>query len=159
MPSPDTPGPGVPRRARRRPGWVPAVVAVLVGAGVGLLGTVLHLNFSWIGGTSTAEGAWVLPWGAVLALLLSGSAQLWWTLRSSVPWAGGVVAIAAFTTAMVLGNWPGLDTWAVAANEYTLAVVPGPAIAGTVWIWGIPVVAILTMLLAQPLLRHPVASD
>ncbi|MFC4370786.1 hypothetical protein [Citricoccus nitrophenolicus] len=154
MPSPD-----VPRRDRRRPGWVPAVVAVLVGAGVGLLGTVLHLNFSWIGGTSTAEGAWVLPWGAVLALLLTGSAQLWWTLRSSVVWTGGVVAIAAFTTAMVLGNWPGLDTWAVAANEYTLQVLPGPAIAGTVWIWGIPVVAILTMLLAQPLLRHPVTQD
>ncbi|MEV4901713.1 hypothetical protein AB0K08_10275 [Citricoccus sp. NPDC055426] len=130
-----------------------------MGAGVGLLGTVLHLNFAWIGGTSTAEGAWILPWGAVLALLLTGSAQLWWTLRSSVPWAGGVLAISAFTTAMVLGNWPGLDTLAVAANEYTLTVVPGPAIAGTVWIWGIPVVAVVAMLVAQPLLRVPASED
>ncbi|MGM7668768.1 hypothetical protein [Microbacterium sp. A93] len=154
MPSPDE-----PHQGRRRPGWVPAAAAVLVGAGAAVLGTILHLNFTWIGGTSTADGAWILPWGAVLALLLTGSAQLWWTLKCSVPWAGGVLAISAFTTAMVLGNWPGLDTLAVAANEYTLAVVPGPAIAGTVWIWGIPLVAILTMLAAQPLLRHPVASD
>jgi hypothetical protein len=128
------------------------VVSVLLGAAVGILGTVLHLNFAW-------AGTVVLPWGAVLALLLVGSAQLWWTLRSSLAWTGGVVAIAAFTTAMAMGNWPGLDAFAVGANEYTLSVVPGPAIAGMVWIWGIPVVAIITMLVAQPLLRHPAARD
>ncbi|MFC0248013.1 hypothetical protein ACFFIO_05805 [Citricoccus parietis] len=153
---------GRERRGTRptgRRGWVPLLVAVLIGAGVGILGTVLHLHFSWIGGTTTEEGAWVLPWGAVLALLLVASAQLWWTLRSSLAWTGGVVAIAAFTTAMVMGNWPGLDTFAVAANDYTFAVVPGPAIAGTVWVWGLPAVAIITMLLAQPLLRYPVARD
>jgi hypothetical protein len=127
-------------------------VSILMGAAIGVLGTVLHLNFSW-------AGEFVLPWGAVLALLLLGAAQLWWTLHSSLAWTGGVLAIAAFTTAMVLGNWPGLDSFAVPANQYTLSVVPGPAVAGMIWVWGIPVVAIVTMLVAQPLLRHPARRD
>jgi hypothetical protein len=113
---------------------------------------VLHTHFAWLGEA-------VLPWGAVLALLLVASAQLWWTLRSSVAWAGGVTAIAAFTTALVLSAWPGLDTFAVGLNEYTLRVVPGPAIAGAVWLWGIPVVAVITMVVAQPLLRVPSPRD
>jgi hypothetical protein len=126
--------------------------AVLIGAGVGILGTVLHTHFARVGEA-------VLPWGAVLALVLAASAQLWWTLRSSVAWAGGLTAIAAFTTALALSAWPGLDTFAVALNEYTLRVVPGPAIAGAVWLWGIPVAAVLTMVVAQPLLRAPAPQD
>lgn len=133
-------------------GWRAALGAVLIGAGVGVLGTVLHPNFAWLGET-------VLPWGAVLALVLVASAQLWWTLRSSQVWVGGVMAIVAFTTALVLSSWPGLDTFSVALNEYTLRVVPGPAISGAVWLWGIPVVAVLTMVVAQPLLRVPAPRD
>jgi hypothetical protein len=147
----DGPGPGAGRPGARPP-WRAALGAVLIGAGVGILGTVLHTHFAWLGEA-------VLPWGAVLALVLVASAQLWWTLRSSVAWAGGVTAISAFTTALALSAWPGLDTFAVALNEYTLRVVPGPAVSGAVWLWGIPVVAVLAMVLAQPLLRVPASRD
>jgi len=157
VPTSAGPGPiGGARPGAGRPGaptrWPAVLGAVLIGAGVGILGTVLHTHFAWAGEA-------VLPWGAVLALVLVASAQLWWTLRSSVAWAGGVTAIAAFSTALVLSAWPGLDTFAVALNEYTLRVVPGPAIAGAVWLWGIPVAAVLTMVVAQPLLRVPAPQD
>lgn len=162
MPAPDASGPQVPTPAGTDPSGVgrtttgarwPAVLgAVLIGAGVGILGTVLHAHFAWLGEA-------VVPWGAVLALVLVAAAQLWWTLRTHLPWSGGVCAVAAFTTAVVLSAWPGLDTFAVALNEYTLRVVPGPAIAGAVWLWGIPVVAVITMLVAQPLLRAPANRD
>ena len=162
MPEPEGPGPRVPTPAGSgrpdnapspiMPAWRAALGAVLIGAGVGVLGTVLHTHFAWLGEA-------VLPWGAVLALVLAASAQLWWTLRSSVAWAGGVSAIVAFTTALGLSAWPGLDTFAVALTEYTLRVVPGPAISGAVWLWGLPVVAVLTMLVAQPLLRVPASRD
>jgi hypothetical protein len=162
VPEPEAPGTQVPTPAASgrpdkvpsaiMPAWRAALGAVVVGAGVGVLGTVLHTNFTWLGEA-------VLPWGSVLALVLAASAQLWWTLRSSVAWAGGGTAIAAFTTALALSAWPGLDTFAVALNEYTLRVVPGPAISGAVWLWGIPVVAVLMMILAQPLLRVPASRD
>ncbi|MGD6979755.1 hypothetical protein ACQCU5_08940 [Citricoccus zhacaiensis] len=162
MPAPEAPGsrvptPAGPGRHHDAPSptmtpWRAALGAVLVGAGVGVLGTVLHTHFAWLGEA-------VLPWGAVLALALAASAQLWWTLRCSVAWAGGVSAIVAFTTALGLSAWPGLDTFAVALTEYTLRVVPGPAISGAVWLWGLPVVAVLTMLMAQPLLRVPASRD
>ncbi|MDI3329534.1 MAG: hypothetical protein QJR09_02215 [Micrococcus sp.] len=182
MPAPEVPGPRVPTSAGSGPPgrspvsgapsggassggapsggassggahrWRTALGAVLIGAGAGILGTVLHPHFAWLGEA-------VVPWGAVLALLLVASAQLWWTLRSSLAWAGGVTAIAAFSIALVLSSWPGLDTFAVALNEYTLRVVPGPAISGAVWLWGLPVVAVLTMVLAQPVLRVPAPRD
>ncbi|MFC7400708.1 hypothetical protein [Citricoccus sp. GCM10030269] len=154
MPVPDAPRASTPEaargaesaappvRGRRR--WAPVVISVLLGAAVGILGTVLHLHVVWVGPV-------VLPWGSVLALLLVGSAQLWWSLRSSLAWTGGVLAIAAFTTALALGNLTGMESFSVALNEYTLEAVPGAAIAGAVWAWGIPVVAVVTMLTSHRL--------
>ena len=162
MPAPEATGAGTPTPAgpvppgAARPRAVRSRTAVLggvlTGAAAGILGTVLHPHFAWLGEV-------VLPWGAVLALVLAASAQAWWALRSGAAVAGGVCAIAAFTTALVLSAWPGLDTFAVGLSEYTLRVVPGPAIAGAVWLWGLPVVAVITMALVQPLLRVPARRD
>ncbi|QCU77685.1 hypothetical protein E7744_05350 [Citricoccus sp. SGAir0253] len=150
-PTPAGPGPaGVGPRARRR--WVTVLASLGLGAAAGVLGTLLHAHFLRLGEA-------VLPWGAVLALLLVAAVQLWWTLDSAVPWTGGVTAVGAFTAALALGAWPGADVFAVGLTEYTLRVVPGPAIAGAVWLWGLPVVAVLTMLVAQPFLRGPAARD
>ena len=54
--------------------WSAAALAVVLGILAGLFGTVLHLQLSWLGGI-------LLPWGALLALIL-GAVLLWgylWT--------------------------------------------------------------------------------
>ena len=132
--------------------WSVVALAVTLGVIAGVCGTVLHLNLSWIGGV-------LLPWGALLALLLVAAVQLWASLSTRELWVGGIVAVAAFTTVLVMRYWPGSDSFAVGLDEYTLQVIPGPAVAGALWQWGVPAVGVVLMLITQRLLRgahHPV---
>ena len=134
--------------------WSAAALAVVLGILAGLFGTVLHLQLSWLGGI-------LLPWGALLALILVAAVQLWAALSTRELWVGGIVAVAAFTTVLLMRYWPGSDSFSVGLDQYTLQMLPGPAVAGALWQWGVPAVGVALMLVSQRLLRgvgHPVRS-
>ncbi len=155
MPAPDPIQPqaaAAPTGVRQRSRWSTAALAVILGVIAGVCGTVLHLQLSWVGGV-------LLPWGALLALLLVAGVQLWASLSTRELWVGGIVAVAAFTMVLLMRYWPGSDSFAVGLDEYTLQAIPGPAVAGALWQWGVPAVGVVLMLITQRLLRgvrHPV---
>ncbi len=145
MPAP-APDHTVQPRTATRSRWSAILLAVVLGMAAGILGTVLHLNLSWLGGV-------LLPWGALLALLLVAAVQLWASLSTRELWVGGLVAVAAFTTVLLMRYWPGSDLFAVHLDQYTLQALPGPAVAGALWQWGVPAVGVAVMLITQRLLR------
>ena len=58
MPAP-APDHTVQPRTATRSRWSAILLAVVLGMAAGILGTVLHLNLSWLGGV-------LLPWGCLL---------------------------------------------------------------------------------------------
>lgn len=107
--------------------------------GVGLLGTVLHLQL-W-----APTGSWTLPWGAAAALVLAGSTQLWWSRRSDLPVAGGVLGAVAFTAAWALQVLPGPDALGIPWRPEVAAALPGAVLASLLWLLGLPAVVVAVL--------------
>lgn len=132
---------------RPTPPAASAVGGVLLGLGVGALGTATHLN------AAPLAGAWTLPWGAALALLLAGSAQWWWMRRTAdaggqaLP-AGVAVAVGAFTAALALCRLPATDRLGLPWTPDVFAAMPGAALASVAWIAGLPVLGVVLPALA-----------
>lgn len=140
--SPASVRPSVSRRpaSRRRTGAL--VGAVALGVGVGLLGTVLHLQL-W-----APTGTWTLPWGAALALVLVGSTQLWWSRRVAWPVAGGLLGAVAFTAAWALQLLPGHDDLGLPWHARVLEVLPGAMLASGLWLLDLPLVVVSVLVVA-----------
>ncbi|MGO1697621.1 MAG: hypothetical protein ACTHZD_04645 [Micrococcaceae bacterium] len=126
-----------------------AVLALIVGAGSGLIGTLLHLQLHWFGSV-------MIPWGALLALVLTGCAQLWATLATRQLWVGALTVVAAYTVIIGIAFLPTRDVFNIAINSYTWQALPGPVIAEGIWLFGVPVVAIIVLLLSARLLPRTV---
>jgi hypothetical protein len=117
--------------------WPTLLGSIVLGVVVGAVGTVMHRA--------------TRPWGLVLCLVLVASAALvaraWGGRRA---WAGYVVAASA-TVWLLSTQGPGGDV-----------LVPAHQAIGWVWIFGVPVVAILVALLPAALfddrLRPPRAG-
>ncbi|XNZ01487.1 hypothetical protein ACL90Y_05865 [Micrococcus luteus] len=136
----------VPSPAARRPASrrqpLALAVAVALGVLVGLLGTVLHLQL-W-----APAGTWTLPWGAVLALVLVGSTQLWWSRRSRSTVAGGLLGAVAFTAAWALQLLPGDDDLGLPWQTNLFSVMPGATAASGLWLLGLPLVVVAVQLVS-----------
>ena len=117
--------------------------AVLFGAAVGALGTVVHMNLVAVG-----DGAWAVPWGAALALTLVGSTQLWWSRRADSPAAGGLLGAVAFTVAWAVQTLPEHDRLGVPLDPVFAQQAPFAALAAALWLLGLPFVVVLVMALA-----------
>ena len=126
--------------SRRRP--LALAGSLALGVGVGLLGTVLHLQL-W-----APAGTWTLPWGAVLALVLAGSTQLWWTRRAGSPVSGGLLGAVAFTAAWALQLLPGHDDLGLPWQAHLLQVLPGAMLASGLWLLGLPLVVVAVQAVA-----------
>lgn len=140
--SPQSARPAASRRpaSRRRP--LALAGAVALGVGVGLLGTVLHLQL-W-----APTGTWTLPWGALLALVLAGSTQLWWSRRAASPVAGGLLGAVAFTVAWALQLLPGADDLGLPWHAHLFGVMPGAMLASGLWLLGLPLAVVAVQLVA-----------
>lgn len=127
-------------------------MALLVGGGTGLLGTLLHLQLTWIGSV-------MVPWGALLALLLVASAQLWATLSTGKPWVGALTVVLAYLVAGFMAFGAAPDIFNVPINSYMWQMIPGPMIAEILWLLGVPVLAVVVLVITTRLLAddRPVA--
>ncbi|WP_045075039.1 PIG-L family deacetylase [Psychromicrobium lacuslunae] len=101
--------------------------SVLAGVLVAALGTMLHSR------TSTL-GDWQLPWGALLALVLLGST---------------ITLLSAWARSVTMGLLLGIITYATCVI-FSIPRGPAPLIlgnlAGSLWLYGIAVVTLLSML-------------
>ena len=128
-----------PRRGR---GVLPGLA---LGALVGALGTVTHLNLAPVAGVA-------LPWGLVLALLLAGSTQRWWMRTAAasgahpVP-AGGAVVIGAFTAVLALYRLPATDQLGLPWTAPLAQTMPTALLVSVGWVLGLPVLGVLLLVL------------
>ena len=127
---------GASRRPASRRRTLALAGSVALGVGAGLLGTVLHLQL-W-----APTGTWTLPWGAVLALVLVGSTQLWWSRRAGSAVAGGLLGAVAFTAAWALQLLPGHDDLGLPWQANLLSVMPGAMLASGLWLLGLPLAVV-----------------
>lgn len=131
--------PTAPRRGR---GVLPGLV---LGALVGALGTVTHLNLAPVAGAA-------VPWGLALALLLAGSTQRWWMRVAAasgahpVP-AGGAVAIGAFTVVLALYRLPATDRLGLPWTAPLAQAMPTALLASVGWVVGLPVLGVVLLVL------------
>lgn len=132
---------------------VPVVVGILVAIVAGVLaavfGTILQAQIFYAGQTA-------LPWGAVLALVLAGSLAVVAGLYSERIWATAACGVVTY----VLVAWTGLDVhnhlliaW---SNRETL---PGPALAGTLWTYGIAASTLVALVITAGGLRSRARRD
>lgn len=87
-------------------------------------------------------GTVALPWGAVAALLLAGSVQLWAGLYRRSP---AVAAATGLLTYLLLG--------VLAAPHGGSVLIPGN-LAGALWLYGLTVVTFAVALLCRRILRR-----
>ncbi|WP_417216245.1 hypothetical protein [Arthrobacter sp.] len=137
MPAPNTSG------KRVAPLLVGTLVAIVTGVLAAVFGTILQAQISYAGDTP-------LPWGAVLALVLAGSLAVVAGLYSERVWATAACGVLTYG----LVAWTGLDVhnhlligW---SNHETL---PGPALAGAMWTYGIAVSTIVALFITAGGLR------
>ncbi|MBO0595674.1 hypothetical protein I2485_07610 [Nesterenkonia sp. E16_7] len=132
----------------RRSSLRPALLGVCFSAGVvlGILGTVLHGNIVMLGSTETGT---VLPWGAVLALLMCLMAQLWAGLKSGSLLEPMLMGVTTFTVASIAYLWPGPDQLVVPYSPEAMALLPGPTLASVIWWLGTAAVTLISMVLVK----------
>ncbi|GAA1137020.1 hypothetical protein [Nesterenkonia lutea] len=134
-----------PRRSSSRS---PVLLGVCFSAGVvlGILGTVLHGNILVLGPTETGI---VIPWGALLALVMCLLAQLWAGLKSGSLVEPMVMGVSTFTVATIAYLWPGPDQLVVPYSPEAMALLPGPTLASLIWWLGAALVTVLAMILVK----------
>lgn len=101
-----------------------------VGIIAGILGTALHGNI-WVIGD--VESGLVLPWGALLSLLLLLMLVLWAGTTEGSLTAPTLLGASAFTVATAAYVWPGPDQLVVPFSPLAFDTLPGPVIASLVW--------------------------
>lgn len=119
------------------------LVAIATGVLAAVFGTIMQAQILYVGQTP-------LPWGAVLALVMAASLAVIAGLYSERVWAAALCGVLTY----VLVAWTALDVhnhlligW---SNRETL---PGPALAGTLWTYGIAVSTIVALIITAGGLR------
>lgn len=138
------PGP----RPNKAPGSGPAILlnvlaALVAGALAAVVGTILHASVAYVGETP-------IPWGATLALLLTGTLVYWVGLLRGKLWVSALAGLATYVFVALI-SLDQNNQMIVSTQFYS--VLPGPALAGGIWVYGIIVPAIVAILLASKQLR------
>lgn len=123
-----------------------AVLVVVLGIAAGMLGTLVHLHIWWISSV-------FIPWGALLALILMAALQLWVTFISHKLWAGSVLVLSTFSSAVLLAFIPSFGL-SVPVNSNAYEVLPGPVVAEVIWLLGVPLIGMLMMFITFRMLRE-----
>lgn len=121
-----------------------ALIAALAAGGLAaVVGTLLHAHLAYAGDTP-------VPWGAVAALVFAGSVFTAAAVYAERVWAAAAAGITAYT----LVAWVSMDernrmivSW---ANRELL---PGPSLAGALWLYGIVAATVVALLVSARTLR------
>lgn len=129
----------------------PVLLGVCFAAGgvIGVVGTALHGNILMLGST---DSGFVVPWGAVLALVILLLAQLWAGMTSGSLVEPLLMGATAFTVATAAYVWPGPDQLVVHYSALAWETLPGPVIASALWWMGSAVVTMVAMILVRLIL-------
>lgn len=119
------------------------LAAILAGVLAAVFGTVLQGHVAYAGETP-------LPWGAVLALVMAGSLAAIAGLYTERIWAAALAGIVTYA----LVAWTSVDTHnRLLIGWSNFGALPGPALAGTVWTYGIAASTIVALLVTAGGLR------
>lgn len=119
------------------------LVALAAGALAAVVGTILHASVAYAGDTP-------IPWGSVLALLLTGALSYWTAMRRGKLWVGALAGLSTYV--MVAFISADAHNQMIVSAQY-FEVLPGPALAGTIWVYGIIVPVVVAIALASRHLR------
>ncbi|WP_309082358.1 hypothetical protein [Zhihengliuella sp.] len=129
---------------RRLTGTVSAIVCSVVAAALAaVLGTLLHAQVLYVQDAP-------VPWGAVAALVLAGAAAVAAATYSGRLWAAALTGALTYGAVALIT----LDTsnWFIVAWAQR-EVMPGPALAGAVWVYGLVASTVAALLIAARSLR------
>ncbi|WP_396276935.1 hypothetical protein [Glutamicibacter creatinolyticus] len=119
-----------------------ALVTALV---AGLLGSTIHASLFYAGDVPVF-------WGLALAWLLLGLLVYWASVASGKLLGGALGFIGCYVVVGVL-TFNGNDRLITPLSLYDY--MPGPALASTLWVYGMLVPAVVALLLARRNLRRP----
>lgn len=126
-------------------------ICASTGVILGLLGTVLHGNI-WVLGEP--DSGWVIPWGAVLGLVMLYLAMLWAGTTAGRVAEPMLMGSAAFTVASIAYIWTGSDQLVVPYSQIAFAALPGPVIASLLWWFGTALVTCAAMITVRMILIY-----
>ncbi len=119
------------------------LAALAAGALAAVIGTILHASVSYAGDVP-------LPWGAILALVLTGALTYWVGLLRGKLWVSALTGLLTYVFVALIS----LDQQnQMIVSTQLFKVLPGPALAGGIWVYGIIVPVIAAILLVSKQLR------
>jgi hypothetical protein len=119
------------------------LVALAAGALAAVVGTILHATLGYVGDTP-------IPWGAAVALLLTGALTYWTGLLRGKLWVSALTGLATYVFVALIST--DTNNHMIVSTQF-FEVLPGPALAGGLWVYGIIVPVIVAILLASRQLR------
>lgn len=122
---------------------VSVLVAFAAGALAAVVGTILHATIAYVGDTP-------IPWGVVLALILTGALAYWVGMWRAKLWVSALAGLATYVLVALFSA--DAHNQLVVSAQY-LQVLPGPALAGIIWVYGIILPVIVAIFLVSRHLR------
>ena len=119
------------------------LAALAAGTLAAVVGTILHASVAYAGDTP-------IPWGAALALLLTGALSYWAGMLRGKLW---VTALSGLSTYVLVALFSADAHNQLIVSAQYLDVLPGPALAGTIWVYGIIVPVVIAVFLVSRHLR------
>lgn len=119
------------------------LAAFAAGTLAAVVGTILHASMAYAGDTP-------IPWGAVLALVLTGALSYWTGMLRGKLWVSALTGLSTYV--LVAFFSADVHNQLIVSGEL-LDVLPGPALAGTIWVYGIIVPVVVAVFLASRHLR------
>lgn len=124
------------------------LAALAAGALAAVVGTILHASMGYAGDVP-------VPWGAFLALLLTGALTYWVGLLRGKLWVSALTGLATYVFVALISTDANNQ---MIVPTRLFGVLPGPALAGGLWVYGIIVPVIVAILLVSRHLRAAAAS-
>ena len=121
-----------------------ALAALAAGALAAVVGTILHASLGYAGDIP-------IPWGAVLALLLTGALTYWVGLLRGKLWVSALTGLATYVFVALIST--DTNNQMIVSTQY-FKMLPGPALAGGMWVYGIIVPVVVAILLVSRQLRR-----
>lgn len=119
------------------------LAALAAGALAAVVGTILHASLGYAGDVP-------IPWGAAVALLLTGALVYWVGLLRGKLWVSALAGLATYVFVALIST--DTNNHMIVSTQF-FKMLPGPALAGGMWVYGIIVPVIVAILLVSRQLR------
>ncbi|MFJ6417405.1 hypothetical protein [Paeniglutamicibacter sp. NPDC091659] len=119
------------------------LAALAAGALAAVVGTILHASVGYAGDAP-------IPWGAALALLLTAALSYWTGMLRGKLWVSALTGLSTYVLVALFSA--DAHNQMIVSAQY-LDVLPGPALAGTIWVYGIIVPVVVAVFMVSRHLR------